>query len=863
MKFHSRILFRGFSTSLQLTKHYKFPWSEMKPPGTISITVLGTGHNRGPKSLLLDTGMTRYLVNCGEGTQRILTEHRSKAARIQHAFFTQMSWDYVSGLLGVALTARTAGVKKLTVHGPPKVEELMQLTRHFADCETTDIVCSEILSKPFIDNAFRVRAFPVSLGTPSTTNILEPDYKRVKFDDDASKKEVTTYAYYFQTLQPRFKLDKAKCLALGIPRPVLESSAVLSILDGPGLTLENGIFIASDQVTSPAPFTPNFLILDCPSAEFIPLFAENQELLSAITEQPTEENLYSGLSLLIHLLPEGMFSSAEYQSFIDGFTKRVTDHSPLKKLPESQLPGPDVLTHSVHHLVVDGSGCIPPVRGIYSQSTILHHFFDARVYPLLHDVQSANRKKAITEAAQHRPSPFDSVVYAQPQMQYCLRPWTGFQTPEFESLDETHLLDEAFDPLYVTREEAETQFATMRSTLDEHLPSASGLSSSGPVSDRLHEQQGCTQTAFTQPYPELTFLGTASSSPSKYRNISCILIQLSPDDYLMLDCGEGSLNQLYALHGPTVAGDILRRLRLILVTHMHADHHGGIFSVALARARLLQLDNSGESPLLPILAPPAFARWMTSFCDLFSHGSIVSLFILPSVYISPCPTHLRPPICPLRLDSSYAMEWKSLLDRLQLEIHPIKVPHTGTSWAYMLRGPQYKLSSEEVEEKESQTCWSLVYSGDTPECDDLVEAGRHCDLLIHEATMSDEHKDLADRARHSTLGSAIRTGESMRASFTLLNHFSQRYGRLPMLDTFRPSVATAFDFMKIRFDDLRRLPYYVPYYKYAFGKHWDTQQAKAEAYSWRKYREQHQERPEMTVVSKSNAESKQSKTVCN
>ncbi|KAF6775359.1 hypothetical protein AHF37_05234 [Paragonimus kellicotti] len=737
MKFHSPILYRGFSTSPLLAKLYRPVWSEMKPPGTISVTVLGTGHNRGPKSLLLDTGMTRYLVNCGEGTQRILTEHRSKAARIQHAFFTQMSWDNVSGLLGegyqslsdasgVALTARTAGVKKLTVHGPPKVT-----------------------TRP-------IHSYRVSLSC--WLSFSPSDHKRVKFDDDASKKEVTTYAYYFQTLQPRFKLDKEKCLARGIPRPVLESSAVLNILDGPGLTLENGTFIASDEVTSPAPFTPNFLILDCPSAEFIPLFSQNQELLSAITEQPTEENLHSGLSLLIHLLPEGMFSSAEYQNFIDGFTKLVTDHSPLNKLPESQLPSPDVLTHTVHHLVVDGSGCIPPVRGIYSQSTILHHFFDAHVYPLLHDVQSANRKKAIIEAAEHRPSPFDSVVYAQPQMQYCLRPWTGFQTPEFESLDETRLLDEAFDPLYVTREEAETQFATMRSTLDEHVPSASGLSLSRPVSDRLQEQHGCTQTDFTQPYPELTFLGTASSSPSKYRNISCILVQIS--------------NRF---------SDFIYQLRM---TYLHdklslCDY--GIFSVALARARLLQLDNPGESPLLPILAPPAFARWMTSFCDLFSHGSIVSLFILPSVYISPCPAHLRPPLCPPRLDSSYAVEWKSLLDRLQLEVHPIKVPHTGTSWAYMLRGRQYGLPSKDVEGKESQASWSLVYSGDTPECDDLIEAGRHGDLLIHEATMSDEHKDLADRARHRLVTSfvlitLIVNPYSLTRSYSTFIHPCTRYG---------------------------------------------------------------------------------------
>lgn len=47
-----------------------------------------------------------------------------------------------------------------------------------------------------------------------------------------------------------------------------------------------------------------------------------------------------------------------------------------------------------------------------------------------------------------------------------------------------------------------------------------------------------------------------------------------------------------------------------------------------------------------------------------------------------------------------------------------------------------------------------------------------------------------------------------------------------------------FASLQIHLSDLRRLPYYLPYYKYAFAKHWDAQQVKAEAYSWRKYREQ-------------------------
>ncbi|VDQ10457.1 unnamed protein product [Trichobilharzia regenti] len=37
----------------------------------------------------------------------------------------------------------------------------------------------------------------------------------------------------------------------------------------------------------------------------------------------------------------------------------------------------------------------------------------------------------------------------------------------------------------------------------------------------------------------------------------------------------------------------------------------------------------------------------------------------------------------------------------------------------------------------------------------------------------------------------------MNAGFILLNHFSQRYGRLPPIDEFSPDVAASFDFMRI------------------------------------------------------------------
>ena len=43
---------------------------------------------------------------------------------------------------------------------------------------------------------------------------------------------------------------------------------------------------------------------------------------------------------------------------------------------------------------------------------------------------------------------------------------------------------------------------------------------------------------------EITFLGTGSSQPSKYRNVSSIYINLFAQGGILLDCGEGTLGQL-------------------------------------------------------------------------------------------------------------------------------------------------------------------------------------------------------------------------------------------------------------------------------------------------------------------------------
>lgn len=59
------------------------------------------------------------MFNCGEGTQRLAHEHKTKLARLEHIFITRTNWERIGGLPGLCLTVQDSGVPNLTLHGPP------------------------------------------------------------------------------------------------------------------------------------------------------------------------------------------------------------------------------------------------------------------------------------------------------------------------------------------------------------------------------------------------------------------------------------------------------------------------------------------------------------------------------------------------------------------------------------------------------------------------------------------------------------------------------------------------------------------------------------------------------------------------
>jgi len=269
---------------------------------------------------------------------------------------------------------------------------------------------------------------------------------------------------------------------------------------------------------------------------------------------------------------------------------------------------------------------------------------------------------------------------------------------------------------------------------------------------------------------KVMFTGTSSARPTVARNTSGIAIQREGDLYLF-DCGEGTQRQMmrYGV-GFTV--------QQIFLTHLHADHYLG--TVGLLRTMSLQ----GREEPLGIFTPPGDE-------DLLADAVGLELD-----------------------DLSFPVEIKSLapgdsIRRSDYAISAFKVNHPGGANGYVLRederpgrfhtdaarelgvpeGPLFgRLQrGEAVTLKDGRVVTpdqvmgpsrpgrTVVYTGDTHPCDSTVDVAAGCDMLIHEATFSEEEIERAQRTGHSTAAQAGEIAKRAGVRQLVLTHFSARY----------------------------------------------------------------------------------------
>jgi ribonuclease Z len=103
--------------------------------------------------------------------------------------------------------------------------------------------------------------------------------------------------------------------------------------------------------------------------------------------------------------------------------------------------------------------------------------------------------------------------------------------------------------------------------------------------------------------------------PSKYRNVSAILVEMGQSKILM-DCGEGSHIQIAEHYGYEQYEDVLLDIRIIFITHIHSDHNLGILDLISQRNAIIAkrgLDPSKNT--LFLVLPANVVPWFDSFCQ--------------------------------------------------------------------------------------------------------------------------------------------------------------------------------------------------------------------------------------------------------
>lgn len=267
-----------------------------------------------------------------------------------------------------------------------------------------------------------------------------------------------------------------------------------------------------------------------------------------------------------------------------------------------------------------------------------------------------------------------------------------------------------------------------------------------------------------------TFIGTSSARPTVSRNTSAIAVRREGDLFLF-DCGEGTQRQMmrYGV-GFTV--------KEIYITHMHADHYLG--AIGLLRTLSLQ----GREEPLAIFAPPGADQLMATAVGL----ELEELTYPVEIIGLPPGESVRQggySIAAFQVDhpgsaSGYVLKEDERPGRFYPErAKRLGIPE-GPLYGRLQRGESVSLDDgREVSPDEvlgpARPGRTLVYTGDTRPCETTVEAAAGCDVLIHEATFSEEEAERSARTGHSTARQAGEIARRAGAGKLVLTHLSARY----------------------------------------------------------------------------------------
>ena len=298
---------------------------------------------------------------------------------------------------------------------------------------------------------------------------------------------------------------------------------------------------------------------------------------------------------------------------------------------------------------------------------------------------------------------------------------------------------------------------------------------------------------------DIVFLGTSASAPTSGRAPSALLVRRG-GERLLFDCGEGTQRQLMR----STLG--LPDLEEVFLTHFHADHTLGL--PGLLKTFALR----GRELPLTVYGPPGLRELLADLRRVFGRVA----YPVEAVEVRPGEALERSGYRILAFPVHHgvsAVGYVLAEDDRPGEFDAAAADALGIPFGpergALQRGESVTLDDDRVVTAdqvvgEPRSGRRIVITGDTAPVETVRVLAERADVLVHEATFTEDERQRAGETLHSTARQAAELAAAAGVRLLALTHFSPRHFGPELLEearaVFEATVAPRdFDVIEVPF----------------------------------------------------------------